>query len=440
MNMTRRKFLNSVLATSIATPLSMTGMMRMAMASGTPKLKVVFAVMPDGFGVDSFAGFDDGLWYPKTDEVDTTSFLMNEMSQHLGDYYKQSLFLRGFILGSGTGGHNGWKTILRDSNSSMTSIDNIIGNAIPGNTPALKRLYSGPHSMVGVQWNVSYKDNTLLLPEDNPYQLFEQIYGADGSGEGPANKAHVFDPVKEDIKELRSKLGLSERNKLNTHLDAVEQVAQELRDSVPIEGCSPASAKPEEGMAITSPDFRQEVTQAHASILASALSCGSSRVATYQIGRSSDQVVIKSVSPTRNPHDCSHRYGSAEEWKGSRIWYVKQVRHLLDRLAFYPDPDVPGDSLLDHTLVIFTSEMADGAPEHMVDLPITMIGGASGLLKNGNGTGRYFDLREQGERNHWRLGKLVDVQRVWATVAKAVGTTVPYGGNVSTLNNIFTNV
>ena len=206
------------------------------------------------------------------------------------------------------------------------------------------------------------------------------------------------------------------------------------------EECNPGVAQPDEGMAIHSADYRDQVTRAHADIIAATLSCGASRVATFQIGRSADPVVIKSVSETRNPHDCAHRYGSVTEWKESRAWYIKQVKHLLDRLAAHPDPDVSYGNLLDNTLVVLTSEMADGAPEHMQDVPVTLIGGATGLLNNGDGTGRLYNVQQHGDRSHWAMGTAVDMQRVWATIAAAAGTSVPYAGDVSTVPNIFTNV
>lgn len=415
----------------------------LAHAGDASKLKIVFAVIPDGFGVDSYAGYSDGIWFPKTTAVESTNFELNEMSKHLGEHANQALFLRGLLLGSGTGGHNGWKTILRDSNSSSTSIDNILGAALPGTDHSLKRIYSGPHAMVGASWNISYSGNTMLLPEDNPYQLHDRIYGnyTGGGTSVQTDPGAIFDPVKEDISQLRSALGQQQKEKLDTHMGAVEQVITDLRNSQPIgEACDPSNGEPNGGLSIHSADYREQVTQAHANVLASGLSCGVSRVATMQIGRSADQVVIKSVSSTRNPHDCAHRYGSVDEWLNSRIWYVKQVKYLLDRLAAFPDPDVAGDSLLDHTLVVFTSEMADGAPEHMQDVPITLLGGASGLLNNGTGKGRFLDLSNQGDRSHWRLGQCTDVQRVWSTIAAATGTSVPYSGNVSTLNGLFTNV
>lgn len=442
-NSGRRSFLKKLMATgSGAAALNM--LPQLAQANTGSKLKVVFAVIPDGFGVDSYAGYNDGIWFPKTNAVESTNFELNELSQHLGSYANQALFLRGLVLGSGTGGHNAWKTILRDSNSSQTSIDNILGAALPGTDHSLKRVYAGPHAMVGASWNISYQDNTMLLPEDDPYQLFDRVYGnytGTGAQTTSTDNSVLFDPVKEDIAQLRSALGQQQKEKLDTHLGAIEQVVTDIRNSQPIgEACSPTNGEPIAGLSIHSADYREPVTQAHANVVASSLSCGVSRVATLQIGRSADQVVIKSVSSTRNPHDCAHRYGSVNEWLDSRVWYIKQVKYLLDRLAAFPDPDVAGDSLLDHTLVVLTSEMADGAPEHMQDIPITLLGGASGLLNNGTGKGRFLNLSNQGDRSHWRLGQCTDVQRVWSTIAQAAGTSVPYSGDISPLSGLFTNV
>ena len=447
LQLSRRRFLKRAIGASALMPAMMSPLANLAFANSASKLKVIFAVIPDGFGVDAYGGYNNGLWFPNVSGTESTRFALNEMSQHLGEYANQALFLRGLLVGSGTGGHNAWQTILRDSQSSKTSIDLILAQTMPGSNPALRRLYSGPHAMVGAAWNISYQDNSMILPEDDPYQLFDAIYGdfqrggSTGGGSGVNDTSHIFDPVKEDIRALKNVLSGHERAKLDTHLDAIEQVVSDIKNTTePVQACSPANGQPVNGLNIHSADDRDNVTKAHANLLASAMSCGMSRVATFQIGRSADPVVIKSVSTSRNPHDCAHRYGDVNEWKDSRIWYVKQVKYLMDRLSAYPDPDVAGDSLLDHTLVVFTSEMADGAPEHMQDVPVTLMGGASGLLNNGNGSGRYLDLSNQGDRTHWKLGQCTDMQRVWATLAKAADTSVPYSGDTSTLSGIFTHI
>ena len=444
MSTSRRELLKGIMATGIAAPLSMGGMARLAHASGAPKLKVVFAVIPDGFGVDTFGGYDGGLWFPKAQGLDTDQFTLNELSKELAAYRHQSVYLKGLIVNSGTGGHNGWQYILRDSAGQNSSIDLILGDQLRGTNSTLKRIYAGPHATVGASWNISYSGTSMIVPETNPNLLFEQVYSgintSGGTSGAAVSKAHLFDPVQGQLQTLRGLLGTTERAKLDTHLDAVEQVKYDLEQQVPVTtGCYADSSDIASNL-INSADYRDEVTKAHVDVLVGGMSCGSSRVGTLQIGRSADQVIIKSVSSSRNPHDCAHRYGSVSEWRESRRWYIQKVKYLMDQLARYPDPDVPGDSLLDHTLVVLTSEMADGAPEHMQDVPVTLMGGASGLLKSGTGNGRFYDLKPFGDRSHWAMGTPMDMQRVWATIARAAGTDVPYGGDISSIPNLFTNV
>jgi hypothetical protein len=436
--------MKGLMATGIGAPLSFGGMSRLAHAADSPKLKVVFAVIPDGFGVDSYGGFNNGLWFPQANGLDTDQFELNELSKELADYRSQSVYLKGLIISSGTGGHNGWTRVLRDSAGQNSSIDLILGDQLRGSNSTLKRIYSGPHATVGASWNISYSGTSMIVPETNPNLLFEQVYSGINTDGGvnvaAPSRSHLFDPVNSQLQELRGMLGASERAKLDTHLDAVEQVKYDLDQQVPVaSGCS-ADEPNIANSAINSADYRDEVTQAHIDVLVGGMSCGSSRVGTLQIGRSADQVVIKSVSSSRNPHDCAHRYGSVDEWKESRRWYINKVKYMLDQLARYPDPDVAGDSLLDHTLVVLTSEMADGAPEHMQDVPVTLIGGASGLLKSGTGQGRFYDLIPFGDRTHWAMGTPMDMQRVWATIARAAGTDVSYSGDITSIPNLFTNV
>jgi len=444
MATSRRALLKGIMATGITAPLSLGGMARLAHAADAPKLKVVFAVIPDGFGVDTFGGYDGGLWFPKAQGLDTDQFTLNELSKEFADYRSQAVFLKGLIVNSGTGGHNGWQYILRDSAGKNSSIDLILGEQLRGRNSTLKRIYAGPHATVGASWNISYSGSSMIVPETNPNFLFEQVYSGintnGGASSSVTSRSHLFDPVLSQLQSLRGLLSMAERAKLDTHLDAVEQVKYDLDQQVPVTTGCYANEPNIASNLINSADYRDEVTQAHIDVMVGGMSCGSSRVGTLQIGRSADQVIIKSVSSSRNPHDCAHRYGSVSEWRESRRWYIQKVKYLMDQLARYPDPDVAGDSLLDHTLVVFTSEMADGAPEHMQDVPVTLMGGASGLLKSGTGKGRFYDLKPFGDRSHWAMGTPMDMQRVWATIARAAGTDVPYGGDTSSIPNLFTNV
>lgn len=450
----RRRFLAGLAAASVYGPLTQFGLARMALAgqSQQAKLKIVFVVVPDGLAVDSYTGggFGDGrgLWHPQVQSSDTTAFTLNEVSAELAAYRNQSLYLRGLILGpeDANVGHLGWTFVLRDSAGSQSSIDILLGQALPGTEPSHRSLFAGPHAGVdGTPWFVSYQGNAIRTPYRDPVLMAQALFkepGLASSSRQPGGST-LLQTSLADIQEIKGKLSGAERQKLDTHLDSVEQVIKDLDLSQPPIGeCKPLTVEP---LDYRSAKDRTRIQANHHQVVATALSCGITRVATIQIGRSAESLNILDVSPGNNPHECAHRLHQKELWKGTRQWYVQRVKFLMDELARYQDPHVPGDSLLDHTLVVLTSEMADGAPEHMIDMPLLLMGGASGLLKSGDGAGRYLDVTSQADRKHHTgnpvIGQyMVDMQRIWATIAKAAGTTVPYGGNIEPVSGIFSNV
>ena len=448
----RRRFLAGLVAAGVYGPLTQFGLARMALAGQTQeaRLKVVFVVVPDGLAVDSFQGgenFGDGrgLWHPVSSEMDTTAFTLNEVSSELAAYRSQSLYLRGILLGPGNAGHNAWGWLLRDSQQGHSSIDVLLGQAMPGSEPTHRSLFAGPHAGIdGYPWFVSYQGTAIRTPYRDPKLMAESLFKAPAQmRRSEPGAGSLLEAALVDIQEVKSKLSAGERQKLDTHLDSVRQVIKDLEDARPPVGeCKPVTLEPVD---YRSAVHRNRIQANHHQVVATALSCGITRVATIQIGRSAESLNIIDVSPTSNPHECAHRRSGEAFWKGTRQWYVRQVKLLMDELARYQDPHVPGDDLLKHTLVVLTSEMADGAPEHTIDMPLVLMGGASGLLKSGDGAGRYFNVTPQADRQHHAgnptIGRsFVDMQRIWATIAKAAGTSVPYGGNIEPVTGIFSNV
>ncbi|MDI3395487.1 DUF1552 domain-containing protein [Pseudomonas sp. V98_8] len=448
----RRRFLAGLVAAGVYGPLTQFGLTHMALAgqSEQPLLKVLIVVIPDGTAVDSYRGgpFGDGrgLWHPTAQGMDTTAFTLNEVSKELDAYRNQSLYLRGIIAGPGNSGHNNWNYILRDSEKSESSIDVLLGNALPGNEPSHRSLFAGPHAGIdGTPWFVSFQGKAIRTPYRDPMLMAESLFKT------PAQARRALEPGAgklleaslADIQDIKNQLSPGQRQKLDTHLDSVEQVIKDLEATrPPVGACEPVMLEP---LDYQSAEHRTRIQADHHKVVATALSCGITRVATIQIGRSAESLNIIDVSRDKNPHDCAHRYAGEAVWKGTRQWYVRQVKELMDELSRHADPDMPGHNLLESVLVIVTSEMADGAPEHSIDMPLVMMGGACGLLKSGEGAGRYLNITTQADKKHHAgnpvIGRdFVDMQRIWATVAKAAGTSVPYAGNIDPVSGIFTNV
>ena len=61
-------------------------------------------------------------------------------------------------------------------------------------------------------------------------------------------------------------------------------------------------------------------------------------------------------------------------------YHVSTMRYLIDKLKATPDGD---GTLLDHSMVLYGSGMGNSNQHDHEDLPVILIGGASGRLKGG---------------------------------------------------------
>jgi hypothetical protein len=127
-------------------------------------------------------------------------------------------------------------------------------------------------------------------------------------------------------------------------------------------------------------------------------------------------------------HQASH-YGASHDdarleyrqFVLQRRWFVLQLKVLLDELAARPDPEVPGATLLDTTVVLMGSEISDGNTHSHDNLPLILAGHAGGTLS----TGRLLSFGY--ERHH----------KLLTSVARLCGATITgFGDGQGTLNGL----
>ncbi|WP_314105873.1 DUF1552 domain-containing protein [uncultured Stenotrophomonas sp.] len=432
-----------------------------ALQGGKPK--VVFVILADGLGTlnlnnatpDQAAPSDPNdrqIWHPWDGEVGNNSYrslgldvegpLLAMLSSELEPYRSRSLYIRGTSLATNYEAHSGWTSCLRDNNKAHASIDHIIGQKLSNYAATQKAVFCG-HITHNPNFRVSYSGGGTAIRDmqSNPHRLFASLF-PDQAGRSRSGGKHVFDPALADLRELKEGMSPRERQKLESHLDAIEQVQNDL-DGGPVEpgpGCDPTLPEFEQSW-LEDHKRRADVLAATSSVLATALACGATRVATFQVGASSENQAIyfdpygdgSGPTFTDNAHEAAHHNrGSGPDekrimWQQSRVWYVNRLKTLLDDLARHPDPDVPEDSLLDHTLVVVTSELSDGRPETSLDMPLVMIGGtrSHGLNVGNSNNGRFIHIGDQGDRSDW-LGEHVSLERIWTTVAQSMGVASGY--------------
>jgi hypothetical protein len=197
-----------------------------------------------------------------------------------------------------------------------------------------------------------------------------------------AGRGSVLDLVADEYDLVAPRLGRDDRLKLERHRDL-------LRDLELTFSGGPSGV-------VCDPTFTPtgDTAAQFARITALALSCDLTRVVTYVtqgidsagLGLPSDTSIHQdyahnSVPP---PHDGGGVY-TAEAERGMvayNVHYANQYAAFLRELAATPDGG--GESLLDHTAVVWLTELATGTHE-ILDTPIVVAGGANGAFR----TGRY---------------------------------------------------
>jgi hypothetical protein len=91
----------------------------------------------------------------------------------------------------------------------------------------------------------------------------------------------------------------------------------------------------------------------------------------------------KHLGGTAAFHAVSHHANIPDrlvELTGIQTWHMQRFARFVDRLAATPDGD---GTLLDHSLLMYGSNMSNSDRHNNYPLPIILLGGANGKLKGG---------------------------------------------------------
>lgn len=254
------------------------------------------------------------------------------------------------------------------------SIDQLVANHIA----RPDRLRSLEVSIGDICPVVNYRDRLQpLLGENRMPVIHERLFGLvnGGAGGSPAlvEQGNVMTMVDERYAALSSQLSTEDQQKVEVHRDLLS----DLRGQV--DGLMAASCEVPELQPVS--DYNDEWA-ATVSMLTAALSCDLLRVATLnlatvpgnQLGIAGDDV------HDGYAHQLATSDAAVQVMTDYTAYHSTQVAQLLAALDAIPEGD---GTMLDNTLVLWTSELADGI--HGFDrMPICLFGGQTWQ------TGRYI--------------------------------------------------
>jgi hypothetical protein len=228
-------------------------------------------------------------------------------------------------------------------------------------------------------------ETTPQPPETNPRAVFERLFGAD-AGLDPATRAQrlrtrrsILDLVGERSAALRNDLGANDRRKLDEYFTSVREIEQRIAQ---------AEAHNTEWMPeMEKPSGIPETFAEHVSLMfdlqALAFQADITRIATTMIAREGSTRTYPEIGVADPHHPLTHHRNNPE-WieKVTQIneFHMGLFAKFIQKLASTPEGD---GTLLDHSMIVYGSGIADGNRHTHLDLPVLLVGNGGGALAPG---------------------------------------------------------
>ena len=219
----------------------------------------------------------------------------------------------------------------------------------------------------------------------DPRVAFDMLFGAGGTPE--ARKARletrksILDWINAEAVALRKSLGAADRVRMDRYLTNVREIEQRI---VAVEARNTSGETRDLPNAPAGvPDSFSEHMRLMFDIQVLALEADLTRVISFKIGRDADNRVFPESGSSGAFHPSSHHGGTeARVLEFNKIckYRTSQMTYLLDKLMASKED---GKSLLDKSLVIWGSPMADSNLHNHRRCPLAFFGHANGKLQGG---------------------------------------------------------
>jgi hypothetical protein len=277
-----------------------------------------------------------------------------------------------------------------------TTIDQMIAQKIGGESlmPSMQCAVEDPgsnSSNCGEGYSCTYTNTiswsspTDPLPmELNPQVIFERMFGDGSTAEQRARRrkrdGSILDSLTGSLAHLRTESSASDRARLDSYTENVREIERRLDIAMKASTVAPTDMPVPVGV----PQSFDEHIKLQFDLMALAFQADITRVGTLLFARDlTGRTYPQSEAPTAGFHGVSH-HGEDPRQIGqlSKInqYHVKMLAHLVDNLAKTQDGD---GTILDHSLILYGSNMGNSNQHVHYDVPHVLIGGLNGKLKGG---------------------------------------------------------
>ena len=231
--------------------------------------------------------------------------------------------------------------------------------------------------------SISWQTPTRPLPmEINPQVVFERMFGDGSTAEERFRRREqqrsILDSVTESLARLRVDVGAGDRIRLDQYLSDVREIERRLQIAAQASIATPDVAAP-----YGVPASFDEHIELQFNLLALAFQADITRVSTLLYARDLTGRVYPESGTSVSFHGASHHAeepSRVREYAKINRYHVGTLARFVEKLQSIPDGD---GTLLDHSLLLYGSNMGNSNQHLHYDVPHVLIGGASGRLEGG---------------------------------------------------------
>jgi uncharacterized protein DUF1552 len=273
-----------------------------------------------------------------------------------------------------------------------TTIDQLIAQKIGQENllPSLQLVVEDPganSSNCGEGYSCAYTNSiswstpsTPLPMELNPQVVFERMFGDGSTPEERASRRDrqrsILDSLGGALSRLRTDISPSDRLRLDQYAEDVREIERRLQIAANASAAAPAEMAVPVGVP---PTFDQHI-KLQFDLLALAFRGDITRVGTMLFARDLTSRNYPESGVLVSFHGGSHHGEDPkriEEYSKLNQYHIRMLAHFVEKLATTPDGD---GTLLDHSLVLYGTNMGNSNQHLHYDVPHVIVGGAGGRL------------------------------------------------------------
>ena len=226
---------------------------------------------------------------------------------------------------------------------------------------------------------LSWRTPTTPMPmEINPRKVFERMFGQGGTPADRLARAQedksILDAITSQIGALQRSLGAKDKTTVEDYLESVREIERRIQ-----------VAEREQRLELALPDapigipfsFEDHIRLMY-DLLVLAWRANITRVFTFMVAREESNKTYPQVGVHEGHHATSHHQNRAdkiEKLVKIQTYHIGLFGEFLQKLKTTPDGD---GSLLDHSLILYGSNMSNSNLHNHFPLPNLVAGGAAG--------------------------------------------------------------